>query len=89
MAHPVLLTLSVLAGVLAGYTGGTLYHRHRDRHRAAAVRLIHGSLDRDVDTLRRQVAAHTADQDVLTAARDTVDSAYANTRHSQEGGPTQ
>ncbi|GAA2770176.1 hypothetical protein [Streptomyces showdoensis] len=89
MAHPALLTLSVLAGVLAGYGAGTVYHRHRDRNRAAAVRLIHSSLDRDVASLRARLAARTTADDVLTEACDTVDAAYAHTRHSQEGGPTQ
>ncbi|MFD7980158.1 hypothetical protein [Streptomyces sp. NPDC059071] len=87
MAQPVLLTLSVLAGTLLGYGAGTVYHRHRNRHRAAAVRLIRGSLDRDIGALRSQLAARTADDDVLTEARDTVDAAYARTiHHSQEGG---
>ncbi|MFB7867402.1 hypothetical protein [Streptomyces sp. NPDC056069] len=88
MAHLVLLTLSVLAGVVLGYGAGTVFHRHRTRHRAAADRLICGTQERDLAALRTRLADRKAADTALTEACSTIDAAYARTRHSQEGGPT-
>ncbi|MFF6903483.1 hypothetical protein [Streptomyces hydrogenans] len=89
MPQPVPRTLCALAGVLAGYAATTAYHRHRTRDRALAARLIRAGDAHHLDVLRAQLADHRAEDDVISAAADTVDAAYTRlTRDSQEGGPT-
>ncbi|MFH8581660.1 hypothetical protein [Streptomyces zaomyceticus] len=89
MAQPVLHTLCALAGVLAGYAATTLFHRRRTRHRAVAERLLRAGDAHHVRVLRDRLADHRAADDVLTAATDTIDAAYARLASLyQEGGPT-
>lgn len=89
MPQPVLHTLCALAGVLAGYGAATLYHRRRTRDRALAARLIRAGDARHNDALRARLDELRAEGDVVTAATDLVDAAYARlARDSQEGGPT-
>ncbi|MFF8840559.1 hypothetical protein [Streptomyces sp. NPDC015130] len=89
MPQPVLHTLWALAGVLVGYAASTAYHRRRTRARALNARLIRASDANHLNTLRARLAKQRAADEVLTAATDTVDAAYARLiRDSQEGGPT-
>ncbi|MFF6844683.1 hypothetical protein ACFY8X_38835 [Streptomyces tanashiensis] len=89
MPQPVLHTLCALAGVLAGYVVTSLYHRRRDRAQALHDRLIRAGDTSHHNALRARLAQHRAEGDVITAATDTVDAAYARLTHdSQEGGPT-
>ncbi|MFI0929650.1 hypothetical protein ACH4TP_37865 [Streptomyces sp. NPDC021012] len=89
MPQPALHTLCALAGVLAGYSAATLYHRRRARVQALHDRLIRAGDARHTDALRARLAAHRAEGDVVTAATDLVDAAYARlARNAQEGGPT-
>ncbi|MFJ7990300.1 hypothetical protein [Streptomyces sp. NPDC096351] len=90
MAQPVLYTLSLLAGVVAGYTAA-LYRRRRTPppDDALTTRLLRAGDHRDIAALHACLAARRTEDAVLTAAADTVDAAYARlTRDSQEGGPT-
>lgn len=89
MAQPVLHTLCALAGVLAGYAATTLYQRCRTRHQALHDRLLRSGDTRHNLALRARLDELRAEGDVVTAATDLVDAAYARlTRDSQEGGPT-
>ncbi|MFD3336081.1 hypothetical protein ACFWV1_26055 [Streptomyces sp. NPDC058700] len=88
MDHPVLLTLAALTGALTGYGAATAYHRHRARRRALGERLLRARDARDHLALQQRLNAQRAERDVLTAATDTVDAAYARLTRSQEGGPT-
>ncbi|MGW5003210.1 hypothetical protein ACWEP8_36780 [Streptomyces hydrogenans] len=89
MPQPLTLALCALAAGLAGYGAATLYHRRRDRDRALRDRLIRARHDDYVDALRARLDRHRAEGDVVTAATDHLDAAYARLiRDIQEGGPT-
>ncbi|MFB7359641.1 hypothetical protein [Streptomyces gardneri] len=89
MAQPILHTLYALAGALVGYAATAAYHRRRTRTRALRDRLITARHDAYTNALRARLDEHRTEGDVVTAATDLVDAAYARlARNSQEGGPT-
>ena len=89
MAQPILHTLCALAGVLVGYAATALYHRRRTRHQAVHDRLLRARHTSHTTALRARLDELRAEGDVVTAATDLVDTAYARLTHdSQEGGPT-